>query len=276
MSETYFSKQLAAGEEIRLITKQHWLILVRETYKAALVLVVLLALVIVLRAEVFKHHSWVLWGLFLLVVPGAFFVVGVLSYLTRKFIVTTRRVAQVSGIVSKTVIDSSLEKVNDVLLKQSLIGRLLNYGDIEILTASDVGINKFAKLRRPVDFKTSMLDAKEQMEQQFIDLLHFTDYAMAYFRSIPALPEKDLYAYVPINMGWHAYEILRDPQKPTFYYYLDGQLVDTYNPVHAREWDQAPLQLVIYSWKGFFEHGGELAGTRFELDQFIIGGFKNE
>jgi len=53
-----------------------------------------------------------------------------------------------------------------VLLKQSLIGRLLNYGDIEILTASDVGINKFAKLRRPVDFKTSMLDAKEQMEQQ--------------------------------------------------------------------------------------------------------------
>ena len=166
MSETYFSKQLAAGEEIRLITKQHWLILVRETYKAALVLVVLLALVIVLRAEVFKHHSWVLWGLFLLVVPGAFFVVGVLSYLTRKFIVTTRRVAQVSGIVSKTVIDSSLEKVNDVLLKQSLVGRLLNYGDIEILTASDVGINKFAKLRRPVDFKTSMLDAKEQMEQQ--------------------------------------------------------------------------------------------------------------
>ena len=166
MSETYFSKQLAAGEEIRLITKQHWLILVRETYKAALVFVVLLALVIVLRAEVFKHHHWVLWGLVLLVVPGAFLVVGVLSYLTRKFIVTTRRVAQVSGIVSKTVIDSSLEKVNDVLLKQSLIGRLLNYGDIEILTASDVGINKFAKLRRPVDFKTSMLDAKEQMEQQ--------------------------------------------------------------------------------------------------------------
>ena len=45
MSETYFSKQLAAGEEIRLITKQHWLILVRETYKAALVFVVLLAAV---------------------------------------------------------------------------------------------------------------------------------------------------------------------------------------------------------------------------------------
>ncbi len=166
MSETYFSKQLAAGEQIRLITKQHWLILVRETYRAALVFVLLLALVIVLKTEVLKHHSWVLWGLVLLVVPGVFLLVGVLGYLTRKYIVTSRRVAQVSGIVNKTVIDSSLEKVNDVLLKQSLLGRLLNYGDVEILTASDVGINKFAKLRRPVDFKTYMLDAKEQLEQQ--------------------------------------------------------------------------------------------------------------
>ena len=167
MSETYFTKQLAAKEQIKLITRQHWLILVRETYKAALVFVLLLALVIALKTEVLKHHGWVLWGLASLpLVPGSFLLFGVLSYLTRKFIVTSRRVAQVSGIVNKTVIDSSLEKVNDVLLKQSLVGRLLNYGDIEILTASDVGINKFAKLRRPVDFKTSMLDAKEQLEQQ--------------------------------------------------------------------------------------------------------------
>jgi len=105
---------------------------------------------------------------------------------------------------------------------------------------------------------------------------NFTNYAMAYFRSIPALPEKELYAYVPIDTGWHAYEILRDPQKPTFYYYIDGQLVDTYSPVHAREWDQAPLRLIIFSWKGFFEHSGEQNGTRFELDQFIIGGFNSQ
>jgi len=104
---------------------------------------------------------------------------------------------------------------------------------------------------------------------------NFTDYAMAYFRSIPALPEIELYAYVPIDMGWHAYEILRDPQEPFYYFYIDGQLIDTYHPVHAQEWNHAPLQLTVYSWKGFFEHSGEQNGTRFELDQFIIGGFNS-
>jgi hypothetical protein len=102
---------------------------------------------------------------------------------------------------------------------------------------------------------------------------NFTDYAMAYFRSIPALPEKELYAYVPIDMGWHAYEILRDLQNPTFYYYIDGQLVDKYSLVHAREWDQAPLHLIVYSNRGYFEHSGEINGTRFEMDDIIIGRF---
>jgi hypothetical protein len=105
---------------------------------------------------------------------------------------------------------------------------------------------------------------------------NLTDYAMAYFRSIPPLPEKELYAYVPIDMGWHAYEILRDPQKPTFYYYIDGQLVDKYTLVHAREWDQAPLHLIIFSDKGYFEHSGEQSETRFELEDVIVGGFKSQ
>ncbi len=103
-----------------------------------------------------------------------------------------------------------------------------------------------------------------------------TDHAMAFFRSIPPFPEKDLYAYVNINSGWHAYEILRDVKTATYYYYVDGQLVDTYSPVHAQEWDQAPLQLIIYSMTSLMNNEGEQADTRFEMDEFIIGGFNGQ
>jgi hypothetical protein len=102
---------------------------------------------------------------------------------------------------------------------------------------------------------------------------NFTDHAMAFFRSIPALPEKDLYAYVTIDMGWHAYEILRDLQTAAYYYYIDGQLVDVYSPVHARQWDQAPLRLIIYSSKSINESAGVETGTNFELDEIVVGGF---
>jgi hypothetical protein len=102
---------------------------------------------------------------------------------------------------------------------------------------------------------------------------NFNDHAMAFFRSIPALPEKEFYAYVSIDQDWYAYEILWDPQKAAFFYYVDGQLVDLYSPVHAREWGQAPLHLIIYSVNGWNVLGGAQAGTRFEIDELVVGGF---
>ena len=104
---------------------------------------------------------------------------------------------------------------------------------------------------------------------------NFTEHAMAFFRSIPALPEKELYAYVSIDSGWHAYEILRDPQTSVYHFYIDGQLVDVYNPSHAREWDQAPLRLIIYSLKVINMFGGEETSTQFEMDELVVGGFNN-
>ncbi len=88
-----------------------------------------------------------------------------LIWANRKFIVTTRRVIQIAGVFSKNVTDSSLDKVNDVKMEQSFLGRLLDYGDIEILTASELGANLFRRLGRPIRFKTAMLNAKENMEK---------------------------------------------------------------------------------------------------------------
>jgi hypothetical protein len=101
----------------------------------------------------------------------------------------------------------------------------------------------------------------------------FTDHAMAFFRSIPSLPEKDLYAYVKIDADWHAYEIVRNSQTARFDYYVDGQMVATFTPVHVEDWNQAPLRLIIYSLSAQNETGGEKTATRFEMDQVIIGGF---
>ena len=83
-----------------------------------------------------------------------------------KYFVTSRRVIQVFGVFTKNVTDSSLEKVNDVKMEQTILGRLLNFGNIEILTASELGVNRFTKIGKPIIFKTAMLDAKENMKNQ--------------------------------------------------------------------------------------------------------------
>jgi len=86
-----------------------------------------------------------------------------LDWFNERYAVTNRRVMLIRGIINKHVSDSALEKVNDVVLVQSVIGRLLGFGDVEIITGSDVGVNLFERIARPVDFKREMLNQKESL-----------------------------------------------------------------------------------------------------------------
>jgi hypothetical protein len=86
-----------------------------------------------------------------------------LVWLNQRLVITNRRIMVVQGIVNKHVRDSALEKVNDVDLTQSFVGRLLNYGTVKIITGSDIGINEFICIANPARFKREMLNAKEQL-----------------------------------------------------------------------------------------------------------------
>jgi len=92
-----------------------------------------------------------------------------LDWFNERYTITNRRVMLIKGIINKHVSDSALEKVNDVVLTQSILGRLLRYGDVEIITGSDIGVNLFQRITRPVDFKREMLNQKESLSQKHVD-----------------------------------------------------------------------------------------------------------
>ncbi len=58
-----------------------------------------------------------------------------LTWRAEEYIITNRRVLKVEGLLDKKSGDSSLDKINDAVLKQGLLARMLHYGDLEILTA---------------------------------------------------------------------------------------------------------------------------------------------
>jgi len=103
------------------------------------------------------------FGFLLLLIPLAIMLRDILAWNNHQYIVTNRRVIQSSGIFNKDVVDSSLEKVNDVKMTQTFFGRLFDYGDVEILTASEAGDNLFKRIGDPIKFKTAMLNAKEKL-----------------------------------------------------------------------------------------------------------------
>ena len=107
------------------------------------------------------------WLLLVFLVPAVRIAWGFLSWRMNVYVLTNRRVIESTGVLSKRVADSSLEKLTDIVLKQSIMGRALNYGDIVVLTASaGAGINDLKQIRRPMEFKTQMVNAKEGLERE--------------------------------------------------------------------------------------------------------------
>jgi uncharacterized membrane protein YdbT with pleckstrin-like domain len=162
----YVESLLANRERIILVARQHWFILVSAIVLEIVVILIVIALTIIAGAFWTEFALLIgAIGTILLLLPLSTMMRDILDWMNRQFIVTNRRVIQISGVLNKNVTDSSLRKVTDVKMSKSFFGRIFNYGDIEILTASELGANLFHRIDEPVEFKIAMLNAKEELEQ---------------------------------------------------------------------------------------------------------------
>jgi len=159
MATNYLEGMLGESERVLLETHQHWFVLFGKIFLELL----LIAFLIGASLVGYAFYPLAIYGLILVLVPLIGILNDVLVWRNKAYIVTNRRVIQIAGVFNKDVIDSSLEKVNDVKMSQSFLGRMFGFGDIEILTASELGVNLFHQIADPVDFKTAMLNAKERL-----------------------------------------------------------------------------------------------------------------
>ncbi len=168
---SYADGLLSSGERIAHREKQHWFVFVWGA-KIAVGAIILALLLFILRQNLGAQQqadavgTIMGWAAAALVI-GGLGVLGwhILRYLNQEYVLTNRRVIQVAGVLNKTSMDSSLEKINDARLSQSVFGRIFGFGDLEILTAADTGVDRFKMIRNPIGFKKAMLDAKHEYER---------------------------------------------------------------------------------------------------------------
>ena len=163
----YIDGMLASGERPVLREHQHWFVFIADARYGILAIVAAILLLILRQAANITGPAddiigWLVLGL----VVGGLLYIGwqILRWRNEEFVVTTRRVLQLEGVINKRLVDSSLEKINDAVLSQSLFGRMFGFGDLDILTASESGISRLRMLKNADDFKRAMLESKHELE----------------------------------------------------------------------------------------------------------------
>jgi uncharacterized membrane protein YdbT with pleckstrin-like domain len=122
------------------------------------VLINAIALALLIGAAVYYQQAWFLavYG-----IPLIYLIWSYLSWRRKEYILTDRRVVLQEGVLSVSSFDASLDKINNVFHNQSFLGRLLNYGNVGLETASEVGTTTFELLSQPVNFKNSIVRQRE-------------------------------------------------------------------------------------------------------------------
>jgi uncharacterized membrane protein YdbT with pleckstrin-like domain len=159
VQDGYLRKILGKEEKVLLVVRQHGIFLFWHMFPwlAATVLIAGLTLAL----QIGTPDKPIMIALLVALAPLLVMWWQYATWDNHKYVMTNRRVLQMSGVLGKEVVDSLLDQINDVKTDQSLFGRIFNYGDVEILTASDIQTNKFHNIARPLEFKRTLLDAKE-------------------------------------------------------------------------------------------------------------------
>jgi uncharacterized membrane protein YdbT with pleckstrin-like domain len=172
---SYARNLLSRGEEVVHESRQHWFAVIARTWLWVLLAVIALAILIfvasgepILGSPQFDQVVTIV-AIVALLLAAVLLAYVVWDWRNQEWLVTTRRVIRAEGVLNKKMADSSLEKINDARLEQSLFGRIFGYGTLDILTAAEEmggsNLADFPMIADPIDFKRAMLDQKEMLER---------------------------------------------------------------------------------------------------------------
>jgi uncharacterized membrane protein YdbT with pleckstrin-like domain len=155
---SYLQRLLIPGEEVQLVARR----------SAAATFGALLSLEAALLAAAAALY---LWGgpdtspgvgvvLAVAAIVLALLAVRYVRWRNKVYVVTNLRVLKLEGLFAKDHHDASLDKINDLVLAQSVSGRVFGYGDLQILTANEASGVTFHSLADPVGFKRRALESR--------------------------------------------------------------------------------------------------------------------
>jgi uncharacterized membrane protein YdbT with pleckstrin-like domain len=142
---------LKKDEIIVLVTRTHWLsfffplLFLLASIAVGIYLSVIIAffgLLIILPAVLYFGYKYLVWS-------------------HNIWAVTNLRVIDEEGFFDITSKESPLDKINNVSFSQHLIGRIFNYGDVDIQTAAEIGETTYKFVHNPDILKSKITEMQE-------------------------------------------------------------------------------------------------------------------
>jgi uncharacterized membrane protein YdbT with pleckstrin-like domain len=147
---SYVQRVVQPGEQVRHISSIHWIV-----YWPG-VAVALLAVVAYYFSETrFLTGVWRYTAYALALVAVGLLIQQWFRWWITEIAVTDRRVIYKKGLVRRQTNEMNMDKVESVKINQSILGRLLDYGDVTILGTGE-GFETLRTIASPIELRNSI------------------------------------------------------------------------------------------------------------------------
>jgi hypothetical protein len=149
---SYVRKVLQPGETIVAIAKLHWII-----YLPAWA-VALLAVIFAIAGLTFADYGDVLLivAMLLALISIALFVSAWFQQWITEIAVTKLRIIYKKGFIRRHTTEMYMNKIESVIVDQSVIGRILNYGTVHARGTGE-GLALLEKISRPIELRNTII-----------------------------------------------------------------------------------------------------------------------
>ena len=144
---SYIDSNLLDGEHVVFRTRLHWLLFMGPFLFIA---IVLLPATWFLTSGPWSSYAWIPMALGALVLVATF-----IKRQSSDFAVTNKRVMMKVGVFSTRSIELLLNKIEAIAVEQSLLGRMVGYGDI-VITGSGGTKETFSRIQSPLEFRRAV------------------------------------------------------------------------------------------------------------------------
>jgi hypothetical protein len=138
---------LPSEEPVIARAKRHWIVMLRRPHR-----VLAIALLVLLVAAVLWPNPM---AFLLVLVLGGFAFGRWQTWRAEEILLTRRRILRVRGVLETTSTESSLrlDRISGVVVEQTVLGKILDYGSIEIeAPGQHPDVRKLRKIARPIPF----------------------------------------------------------------------------------------------------------------------------
>ncbi|HLQ61935.1 MAG TPA: PH domain-containing protein [Candidatus Acidoferrales bacterium] len=158
-------EQLLPGETLVLRQHRHWVVLFKALWWSLLLLVLAGLASLLIHAEFFRRGEKLLLIAAVLVLVGLNAIISWIRWNSYYFVLTDQRVILNKGVFSRSTKIIAIDRVQDCSTQETLLGRILGYGRVEIDAAGAAGAEVLDHLPRPGQFRDQIFMQSERLRR---------------------------------------------------------------------------------------------------------------